>query len=162
MIGVRKPEIPVEFSYFQYYFYLLVLIVIKKRLWRAHFLKLYRTLHQEFPPGCRDADHERRIKAAYPIHPANVPSTTRACSLNSPLRQLGTGTRKGYRRSELLAFTPRRKLNRLVDEVRAEIHPFCPLRDTFPQNGQHNLKPTTIDRYLGIIDLPTLLYFTPL
>jgi hypothetical protein len=80
--------------------------------------------------------------------------------LTSPT--IGYRSRKGYRWSELLAFTPRLKLNRLVDEVRAEIHPFCPLRDTFPQNGQHNLKPTTIDRYLGIIDLPTLLYFTPL
>ena len=25
--------------------------------------------HQEFPPECRDADYEKRIKAAYPIHP---------------------------------------------------------------------------------------------
>ena len=23
----------------------------------------------EFPPECRDADYEKRIKAAYPIHP---------------------------------------------------------------------------------------------
>ncbi len=30
---------------------------------------LYRTQHQEFPPECRDADYEKRIKAAYPIHP---------------------------------------------------------------------------------------------
>ncbi len=28
-----------------------------------------RTQHQEFPPECRDADYEKRIKAAYPIHP---------------------------------------------------------------------------------------------
>lgn len=30
---------------------------------------LYRTQHQEFPPECRDADYEKRIRAAYPIHP---------------------------------------------------------------------------------------------
>jgi predicted AAA+ superfamily ATPase len=30
---------------------------------------LYRTQHQEFPPECHDADYEKRIKAAYPIHP---------------------------------------------------------------------------------------------
>ena len=29
----------------------------------------YRTQHQEFPPECRDSDYEKRIKAAYPIHP---------------------------------------------------------------------------------------------
>jgi predicted AAA+ superfamily ATPase len=33
------------------------------------FADLYRTQHQEFPPECRDADYEGRIKAAYPIHP---------------------------------------------------------------------------------------------
>jgi predicted AAA+ superfamily ATPase len=33
------------------------------------FADLYRTQHQEFPPGCRDADYEKRLKAAYPIHP---------------------------------------------------------------------------------------------
>ena len=33
------------------------------------FCDLYRTQHQEFPPECRDADYEKRIKAAYPIHP---------------------------------------------------------------------------------------------
>ncbi len=33
------------------------------------FADFYRTQHQEFPPECRDADYERRIKAAYPIHP---------------------------------------------------------------------------------------------
>jgi predicted AAA+ superfamily ATPase len=33
------------------------------------FADLYRTQHQEFPTECRDADYERRIKAAYPIHP---------------------------------------------------------------------------------------------
>jgi predicted AAA+ superfamily ATPase len=33
------------------------------------FADLYRTQHQEFPPECRDADYEPRIKAAYPIHP---------------------------------------------------------------------------------------------
>lgn len=30
---------------------------------------LYRTQQQEFPPECRSADYEKRIKAAYPIHP---------------------------------------------------------------------------------------------
>ena len=33
------------------------------------FAELYRTQHQEFPSECRDVDYERRIKAAYPIHP---------------------------------------------------------------------------------------------
>src|SRR5512134_1791621 len=33
------------------------------------FADLYRTQHQEFPPECRDADYEQRLKAAYPIHP---------------------------------------------------------------------------------------------
>jgi predicted AAA+ superfamily ATPase len=33
------------------------------------FSELYRTQQQEFPPECRDADYEKRIKAAYPIHP---------------------------------------------------------------------------------------------
>ena len=33
------------------------------------FAEFYRTQHQEFPPECRDADYEKRIKAAYPIHP---------------------------------------------------------------------------------------------
>ncbi|MBI5115316.1 ATP-binding protein [Candidatus Poribacteria bacterium] len=33
------------------------------------FADLYRTQHQEFPPECRTADYEKRIKAAYPIHP---------------------------------------------------------------------------------------------
>jgi predicted AAA+ superfamily ATPase len=33
------------------------------------FADLYRTQHQEFPPECRDADYEKRITAAYPIHP---------------------------------------------------------------------------------------------
>ncbi|MFZ1058063.1 MAG: Swt1 family HEPN domain-containing protein, partial [Candidatus Rokuibacteriota bacterium] len=33
------------------------------------FYDLYRTQHQEFPPECRDADYEKRVKAAYPIHP---------------------------------------------------------------------------------------------
>jgi predicted AAA+ superfamily ATPase len=33
------------------------------------FADLYRTQHQEFPPDCRDADYEKRLKAAYPIHP---------------------------------------------------------------------------------------------
>jgi predicted AAA+ superfamily ATPase len=33
------------------------------------FAEFYRTQHQEFPPECGDADYEKRIKAAYPIHP---------------------------------------------------------------------------------------------
>ena len=33
------------------------------------FSDLYRTQQQEFPPECRDADYEKRLKAAYPIHP---------------------------------------------------------------------------------------------
>lgn len=33
------------------------------------FADLYRTQHQEFPPECRDAEYEKRIKGAYPIHP---------------------------------------------------------------------------------------------
>ena len=33
------------------------------------FYDLYRTQHQEFPPECNDSDYERRLKAAYPIHP---------------------------------------------------------------------------------------------
>ena len=33
------------------------------------FADLYRTQHQEFPPECQEADYERRLRAAYPIHP---------------------------------------------------------------------------------------------
>lgn len=33
------------------------------------FAELYRGQHQEFPPECHDGDYEKRIKAAYPIHP---------------------------------------------------------------------------------------------
>lgn len=33
------------------------------------FAELYRSQASEFPPECRDADYERRIQAAYPIHP---------------------------------------------------------------------------------------------
>ena len=33
------------------------------------FAELYRTQQAEFPPECREADYEKRIKAAYPIHP---------------------------------------------------------------------------------------------
>src|SRR5213082_3951929 len=33
------------------------------------FADMYRTQHQEFPPECLDADYEKRIKSAYPIHP---------------------------------------------------------------------------------------------
>lgn len=33
------------------------------------FANLYHTQQQEFPPECRDSDYEKRMKAAYPIHP---------------------------------------------------------------------------------------------
>ena len=33
------------------------------------FYDLYRTQHQEFPPEVRESDYEKRLKAAYPIHP---------------------------------------------------------------------------------------------
>jgi predicted AAA+ superfamily ATPase len=33
------------------------------------FFDLYRTQQQEFPPDCRNAGYEERLKAAYPIHP---------------------------------------------------------------------------------------------
>ena len=33
------------------------------------FADFYRSQHQEFPLECRDADYEKRIRAAYPIHP---------------------------------------------------------------------------------------------
>ncbi len=33
------------------------------------FADLYRGQHQEFPPECRNADYEKRLQAAYPIHP---------------------------------------------------------------------------------------------
>ncbi len=33
------------------------------------FFDLYRTQQQEFPQECRDSDYEKRLKAAYPIHP---------------------------------------------------------------------------------------------
>ncbi len=33
------------------------------------FFDLYRTQHQEFPLECRESDYEKRLKAAYPIHP---------------------------------------------------------------------------------------------
>jgi len=33
------------------------------------FADLYRTQSAEFPPECRDADYEKRIQAAFPIHP---------------------------------------------------------------------------------------------
>ena len=33
------------------------------------FAELYRTQHQEFPSECHEADYEKRIRAAYPIHP---------------------------------------------------------------------------------------------
>ncbi|HUW40193.1 MAG TPA: Swt1 family HEPN domain-containing protein [Rectinemataceae bacterium] len=33
------------------------------------FADFYQSQQQEFPPECREADYEKRIKAAYPIHP---------------------------------------------------------------------------------------------
>lgn len=33
------------------------------------FAEFYRAQHQEFPPECHESDYEKRIKAAYPIHP---------------------------------------------------------------------------------------------
>ena len=33
------------------------------------FCDLYRTNHQEFPPECAEADYEKRIRDAYPMHP---------------------------------------------------------------------------------------------
>lgn len=33
------------------------------------FYDMYRTQQQEFPPECRDPDYEKRLRAAYPIHP---------------------------------------------------------------------------------------------
>lgn len=33
------------------------------------FARYYRDQPQEFPPNCREADYERRMQAAYPIHP---------------------------------------------------------------------------------------------
>ncbi len=33
------------------------------------FFDLYRTQQQEFPPECHDSDYEKRLKAAFPIHP---------------------------------------------------------------------------------------------
>ena len=33
------------------------------------FSDFYRSQKQEFPPECREGDYEKRIKAAYPIHP---------------------------------------------------------------------------------------------
>jgi len=35
---------------------------------RAYY-DLYRTQHEEFPPECRAAEYEQRMRAAYPIHP---------------------------------------------------------------------------------------------
>ncbi|MDX2031516.1 MAG: Swt1 family HEPN domain-containing protein [Blastocatellia bacterium] len=33
------------------------------------FYESYRTQQQEFPPECRDSEYEKRLRAAYPIHP---------------------------------------------------------------------------------------------
>jgi predicted AAA+ superfamily ATPase len=44
------------------------LFVIRDRV-AKEFCDLYRAQHQEFPPECREGDYERKIKAAYPVHP---------------------------------------------------------------------------------------------
>ncbi len=44
------------------------LFVHRDQVARA-FLDMYGNQHQEFPSECREASYERRIKAAYPIHP---------------------------------------------------------------------------------------------
>jgi len=33
------------------------------------FVDMYGAQHNEFPSECREAEYERRIKLAYPIHP---------------------------------------------------------------------------------------------
>ena len=42
--------------------------VVRDTVAKAYF-DFYRGQHQEFPPECRDAEYEVRLKAAYPIHP---------------------------------------------------------------------------------------------
>jgi predicted AAA+ superfamily ATPase len=42
---------------------------VARDLIAREFGDMYRAQQQEFPPECRDADYEKRIKAAYPIHP---------------------------------------------------------------------------------------------
>lgn len=44
------------------------LFVARDSVARA-FAEMYGTQHQEFPSECREADYERRIKMAYPVHP---------------------------------------------------------------------------------------------
>jgi hypothetical protein len=44
------------------------LFAVRDSVVRA-FSDLYRNQVQEFPTGCREADYERRLQAAYPIHP---------------------------------------------------------------------------------------------
>jgi len=44
------------------------LFVARDAVVRA-FSELYRTQAQEFPPECHEADYERRMRDAYPIHP---------------------------------------------------------------------------------------------
>lgn len=44
------------------------LFVARDTVVRA-FMDLYRSQSSEFPSSCREADYERRLKAAYPIHP---------------------------------------------------------------------------------------------
>ncbi|MBS3947521.1 MAG: DUF499 domain-containing protein [Dethiobacter sp.] len=42
---------------------------VERDLVAGQFYDLYRTQQQEFPPECRDSDYEKRLQAAYPIHP---------------------------------------------------------------------------------------------
>lgn len=42
---------------------------VARDLVAREFGDMYRSQQQEFPPECRDADYEKRIKGAYPIHP---------------------------------------------------------------------------------------------
>jgi predicted AAA+ superfamily ATPase len=42
---------------------------VARDLTAREFYGLYKTQQQEFPSDCRDIEYEKRIKAAYPIHP---------------------------------------------------------------------------------------------
>ena len=42
---------------------------VDRDLVTGKYYDLYRTQQQEFPPECRDGDYEKRLQAAYPIHP---------------------------------------------------------------------------------------------
>lgn len=44
-------------------------LFVQRDLVARAFLDMYAGQHQEFPSECREAAYERRIKAAYPIHP---------------------------------------------------------------------------------------------